>query len=296
MTDRDKSSERARPRQPADQVTVLKTPRQRMRKTFRILREVIDSATDAALALRYSRSDARTVELEVAVFGRGLNALKTVRLLCENAHWEFASTAVRQLFELVLNMEQVDGAVDRRAALDRFERFGLLQLLRAEIGRLEYDQKTGRPVDAEKLAAGQALLAESIFDDFRQSTKSRATKWATSWSGKHTRQMSEDSPMALRVDQYMHLFSSWSEQTHATPSVILQSYMYGGAVADVVARDEVHIAETVASAVTHFLELWALLPALPHPAPEEVLSWSEGLLAEAKKYGAQSIGGQPPRA
>lgn len=234
----------------SDQVTVLKTPRQRMRKTFRILREVIDSATSAALALRYDRADASVVQLEVAVFGRGLNALKAVRVLCENAHWEFATPAVRQLFELALSMEQVDGP-NRRQALAAYQSFGLLQLLRAEVGHLEYDQKTGRAFDAERLASGRALLDSSIFDEFRTQQKGGGTGWVRSWARKSTREMADASPHTIRVDQYRHLFSSWSEQTHGTPSAILQSFMFGGAVADVVARDEVRIAETVGSAVTH---------------------------------------------
>lgn len=282
--------QRAEPRTSSEgleQVTTLPTPRQRMRKTFRILREVIDAATAAALALRYSKADAASVQLEVAVFGRGLNALKAVRLLCENSHWEFASTAVRQLFELVLNMEQVDIAADRQKALGLYERYGLLQMLREEVLNLEYDEKTGRPVDAERLDQGRALLDTPMFEEFKKPNKDGPAAWQPSWSGKNTWQMAQASPMPMRVDQYRHVFSSWSEQTHGTPSVVLKSFLYGGDVAEVVARDEVHIAETVASAVTHFLELWALLPTVPAPTADEVRRWSEALLAEAKTYGAR---------
>ena len=63
---------------------------------------------------------------DAGMLSRGSNALKSVRLLCEQAHWEFAAGVVRQLFELVLNMEYLGTLPDRDAAIFRYAKYGLL--------------------------------------------------------------------------------------------------------------------------------------------------------------------------
>jgi hypothetical protein len=55
--------------------------------------------------------------------------------------------------------------------------------------------------------------------------------------------------------------------------------------ADIVAADDVRIAETVASAVTMFLELWDHLPTIPGPDPDQAKNWYAALLRNARKYG-----------
>lgn len=55
---------------------------------------------------------------------RGVNAVKSTRLLLEHAHWESAAGPVRQLFELLINLEHIAADPDRDAAVFRYAKFG----------------------------------------------------------------------------------------------------------------------------------------------------------------------------
>ncbi|HEY3336198.1 MAG TPA: DUF5677 domain-containing protein, partial [Candidatus Limnocylindrales bacterium] len=210
--------------------------------------------------------------------------------------WEFAVSAVRQVFELLVNAEHIAAQPDRAAATLRYTKFGLMQMARRELANIEYDEKTGRPVDDERKAFVRELL-ESGFDEFRTKKKNGEVWWSESWADKTLKQMVDQSSRENRRDQYRLLFSAWSDQTHASPSVLLHTIFPGlETTEDVIARDEVRIAETVSSAVTHFIDLWLALPAMPPPDPEAMQGWFERLLADAKKYGAPSpIETPPPR-
>lgn len=282
------------PAPPIDgQIQHLELPGRRLRRSFRLLAEVTDAATTAALLARFSSDQAAAVQFEISMLGRGLNALKVVRLLCQKGHWEFAVSAVRQLFELVLNLEQIDAASDRQAAIARYETFALLQKLRREVETLEYDKKSGRPVDEERLVTGVRLLDDDVFAEFRERRRNGRTVWAVSWSGKNAWEMAQASPAPLRRDQYHLLFVAWSEQVHAAPAAVLHHmFRSRDTVEEVIALDDVRIAETIASALTHFLELWSLVATIPGPDPRTAERWYRRILSEAARVGSP---GQAPR-
>lgn len=266
----------------------LPLPKHRLRNTLGLLIEVADDATQAALGSGQGQHRGPASRFDLAVLGRGVNALKAVHVLCEQGHWEFAVSPVRQLFELLVNLEHIDTQDDRAAALERYELFGMLQHLRQTVGELEYEQSTGRPVDEERLAEGRRLLDAPLFERFRVPKKKGEWHWATSWSGKTVWELAKASSSPIRRDQYRLLFSVWSEQTHASPSAVMQGLLAGDVVPEVVlASDDVRIAETVASAIAMFLEVWHRLPTIPPLDPVKGTKWFERMLEDAMKYGGK---------
>lgn len=226
------------------------------------------------------------VMFDASVLLRASNALKAVRLLCEEAHWEFSASILRQLFELVINMEYLAAQADREAAIFRYGKFGLLQEVRHQYLTLLYDRKTGREIDAERLAILEQMLEQS-FTEFRSVDAKGKVHWSPSWSGHSARYLAEQSKQRLRVDQYDLLFSPWSEQAHAAPTTLMENMFPRGLSAEeVVAADDVEILQTVMMAITLFLELWTLLSYVPQAEAEQRLEWTSVVIEEARKHGA----------
>jgi hypothetical protein len=174
----------------------------------------------------------------------------------------------------------------------RYQKFGLLQMARQLEASLEYDRKSGRKVDEEQLAQVRSML-DRAFDEFRDYRNSGSWRWAQSWSGKSVRELADESAEPIRRDQYRLLFSAWSDQTHASPGVLLGTMVSGDSEAEeMIAADDVRIAETLASAVTMFLDLWARLPTIPRPEPAHVTRWYGHFLDEATRYGGVVTAGK----
>jgi hypothetical protein len=273
----------ARRRQPDPRVERVAGPKTRLRSLFALLHDVITTADRTLLGTE--NLDKPVVRIDLAVLQRGINALKAVRLLAENGHWEFAASATRQLFELVVNMEYLGMLPDRDQEAFRYAKFGLLQTVQAAHREALYDKKMGRAVDEQRLARIESMLKRS-FPEFRPSGGAR---WQQSWSGENTWQLAELSENPLRVDQYNQLFKIWSEETHATPGALIESFTAQAGEnwpADVVARDEVRMVEMVTIAISLFLEVWVLLPHVPTLEVAKFKAWTDGLIVEASKHGA----------
>lgn len=278
---------RLRPR-PAKQRDIhrLKSPRQRLKGSLALPLEVARVSEDAVVGMTMPsvKSDLVLVQFDLAMLARGINALKAVQLLCGEGHWEFAASVVRQLFELVINLEFLAEQPRREEAVRRYMRFGLLQTVVQRQAMFEYDRKTGRAVNAGDAATVEAML-EREFSEFRDGKT--PGRWKPNWSGQTARQLADRSGHKLRKDQYKILFTVWSEQTHATPGALLNSIFPGAFDPDqIVANDDTKIAETIGVAVTLFLDLHGLLPRIPRLPMDKQRGWIEKLLREAQKYGA----------
>jgi len=119
-------------------------PKTRLKALFELLVEVPMTTERAVftMPLPEDESERQLVTFDAAMLVRGTNALKAVRLLCEQAHWEFAAGILRQLFEQVINMEHLADQPDRDAAIFRYAKFGLYQKVLHQHLNLLYDQKT----------------------------------------------------------------------------------------------------------------------------------------------------------
>jgi hypothetical protein len=77
------------------ETVILPSPKRRHRRMLRLLADLVDAATQAALTVPYSKEHSRQTFFDISFLERGINALKVVRLLCGNGQWEFATAAVR---------------------------------------------------------------------------------------------------------------------------------------------------------------------------------------------------------
>lgn len=262
-------------------------PRKKLKPLFDLVIDVCGTAEHALFTMKGPDSTRRQfVQFDGTFLIRGSNALKAIRLLCEEAHWEFAASAVRQLFELVLNAEHIARDPDREAAMLRYAKFGLLQMVREQQATLIYERETGRPIDLERLGLLDSMLERS-FPEFRHVGSTGHVTWDKSWSGIDARRLAQMSSRRIRPHQYTLLFSSWSEQAHAAPGALIDDLMRSQIDVDqILATDEVRIAETIGTAVSLFLELWALLPNVPPADAQQQQAWLASLIKSAERYGA----------
>jgi hypothetical protein len=148
-------------------------PKTRLKSLFALLHDVITSADRALLGTE--NADQPLVRFDVAMLQRGINTLKAVRLLTEHGHWEFAASATRQLYELVVNMEYLATEADREEATLLYAKFGLLQAVQAQHREVIYNQSTGRPIDEQRLAVLESML-EHTFPEFRDERRDGSVK------------------------------------------------------------------------------------------------------------------------
>lgn len=282
-----KRRKRRAPREPGDpRISRVKGPKSRLQPLFKLLREVTDTADLRCLDTEDPQDD--VVRLQITVFLRGINALKSIGILNEAAHWEYATPAVRQLFELAVNHEYLERQPDPSASAFRYAKFGLLQVVRGQLATFEYERKTGRAVDEDRVVTLQQLLA-SGFDEFRRVDKRGRTRWLTTWSGKSTRELAALSSHPLRVSQYELMFRAWSEQAHASPRALLDALPRPGGekwLEDAVVEDDLRVHETIAMSIVLFIELWSLLPRLPQLDIEQSRRWRAAIVAQAPAMGA----------
>jgi hypothetical protein len=183
-------------------------------------------------------------------------------------------------------LEYINRQADRSAAFQRHTKFGLLQVALQESRTNDYLRRTGRPVDEERDQTIEALLIRR-FPEFRHTSRNGVVRWARTWTGQTTRDLARASSNPLRESQYAILFSAWSEQAHASPGALLQGFAPSGApLEQVIATDDVRIAETVSSALTWFVELWLSFRSVPPPDHSAVVGWFDTFLRWAKRYGA----------
>ncbi|MFJ9692667.1 DUF5677 domain-containing protein [Kitasatospora sp. NPDC101183] len=259
-------------------VTRVASPKTRLRPAFKILEDVAAAGDRAAMAT--PGADDPVVRFDAEILIRGVNGLKSVRLLLEHGHWENAVAVTRQLFELLVNMEYLGTLGDRRQATLKYCRFGVLQLIDSKLREARYNEKTGRPFDAEWVSKLELLRGNS-FSDFQGKPKAdgKVHFWQT-WTGKKTKALAELSSSAMRAQQYDHLYSEWSEQTHATPSSLLDNIFRGADtdwVEEAIATDDRKTVETIMMTVVLFMELWGELPNVPELDPAVGLGWTNGL-------------------
>ena len=256
-------------------------PRSRMKPMLDLLDEVTRAGDrDAGLFGPISPGEE---QFDFAIMNRGINILKAVSLLAENGHWEMAAAPNRQLFELLLNLEEINRQPDRGAALEKYRLFGEFQFLRARREELRYNEETGRTVDADDKGKLDAIFASDVFDVFKGKPRADGTRpWVTHWNRTNAREMAEASDQPIRASQYFMLFSRWSEEAHSTPGALfgaMNRTVESGWIERVIANDDVRTAEIVSMAIPLFIELRQRLPKAPALSPEESAAWIERLHA-----------------
>lgn len=265
----------------AEQVE-LPGPKDRLGALFDLLEEI--ALAGEAVLVGTPNAIEPPVRFDLSVLMRAINTLKGVRILLESSHWELASAGARQLFELLVNIEYIGSKPDREKATLRYAKFGLLQIALHELKSIEYDEKTGRTIDKVRKANVEKLLDQG----FREFSKPKG-RWATSWSGKNTWQLSKLSKHSLRQDQYRLLFGPWSEQTHGSPGAVIPNLFerlgedgFEGAIR----KEDRESVELASLAVSLTIEIWQQLPYAAPLDPATAADWLAQLRAIAESVGA----------
>ena len=254
---------------------------------MRLLGDVANAADHAIAAGPASiETDRRSFLFDAGILSRGANALKSVRVLCELAHWENAAGIARQLFELAINMEYINSCADRTEQCVRYTKFGLMQMLEHESLTLTYNKEAGRQIDEARLHELHRFL-DSEFREFRKVTSTGKIVTDMYWCGLNPRKLSERSKSKLRPNQYLILFSNWSEQAHGAPGALIQGILPRKFdPAKMIRDDTIRVAETSSMALSLFLELWTLLPNVQAPGSDELLRWTDDMIRFARHYGS----------
>lgn len=246
---------------------------------FRVLDEVVQETRTSLLGVGESQSD--SARFDRAVLGRGLNILEAAQILLPVAHWEAASGLARQLFELLVNMEEIGRQADPSEARLRYSRYGLLQHLLEHARRTEYNRATGRPVDGDRVGRLDEVRANPDFGEFRQGNDG----WRRSWSGASVRTLAIRSASSIRAQQYEQLFRRWSEEVHAAPSTIVREMFRSQSSETWIEEDKRKVGEVLSMIVVLYLELEGVLAEAPHLSWERKLAWTEALRTEAMAHG-----------
>jgi hypothetical protein len=205
---------------------------------------------------------------------RAVNALKATQILLDAGHWEIACGAVRQIFELLVNVEYLINQDDRELARLRFTNYGILQRALARKKDLEYEKTTGRTADQSKLDLITELLETPEMQAFWTPVRGKGRAgWLKSWSGLSVWDLANKSDQPIRKHQYQQLFSRWSEEAHGAPGAVIMPTFRGVGdewVQEMVISDERESTGLVIIAVSLFAELWFRLPDAPR-APTEIM-------------------------
>jgi hypothetical protein len=152
---------------------------ERLAKEYGYLESLVD-ATYAAW-LQFGVPTSALQHLQLKFFDRAFNLVKGIMILMEQSHWELAAPLVRQIFEMILNLEEMKRRNDPNEAAGRFSRFAALQEMRHRLANLQHDIAMGRDGEAiqERFDSGQKL-AVATFPEFRRQYR-RGARWAESW-------------------------------------------------------------------------------------------------------------------
>jgi fermentation-respiration switch protein FrsA (DUF1100 family) len=91
--------------------------------------------------------------------------------------------------------------------------------------------------------------------------------------------------VAVHDAQYDLLFTAWSEEAHGTPGAVLAGLLGPrNDPEDIVATEYGQTAQAVTMAIRLFVELWTLLPHVPHPDAGQFAEWRTAAKREARPY------------
>ncbi|POH60156.1 DUF5677 domain-containing protein [Arthrobacter glacialis] len=220
-------------------------------------------------------------KFDLAVFERAVSTGDAVRLLLSNDHWETASAAVRQLFELCVHMEHIETYPNRAAAVARFSEYGDLQQLLGAQRELQHSHYKGQSASIQDATTIEMALAHPHKSQFLRTSKDgKRTHWAQSWCDKNLKELCVVSERKLRMMNYEILYSAWSEQVHGTPGSLYERIRFHLSPQPLdyyqaLETDRVNGIGTMA--VTMLLELWERLPGSPPGYEAERHLWATRL-------------------
>lgn len=265
--------------QPRGEFTRVPGVPERIADEFAHLEICVDS-TYEAWPDQFSVPQSRMDHLKLRFFDRAFNVVKGIKILIENSHWELAAPLTRQLFEMVLNLEELDQSDDPDKAVTRYGKFAALQELRHEFANLQHDIGMGRDVEQKqaRLDEGQAL-ARKAFPEFWIQTR-RGGRWSNSWCGASVKELAQRSEHPLRISQYEVVFRFLSAYGHGAPLAIagpLDEQIHADDFDRRVTSDDRNTIEIIALTLGFYMEIWALCQPTTPELPGAVVNSSAEL-------------------
>lgn len=166
--------------------------------------------------------------VRVAAVIRAFNLLKSIRQLLAGNHWENAAILMRSLFELVLNIEEIerDPATAEQQA-QSFIRFEAVQQTRRLLAESEYELATGRRTEHDPRLSQLVESLRLLAPQWVRRRDDGTIKWSSSWSGKSVRALCEASGSRVRMGQYDIIYAYGSDMAHSSPRSVLSSFPRG---------------------------------------------------------------------
>lgn len=257
---------------------VRKRPRDRdsLRGYFVALDAVIEDLNSVLSRDQGAVTEQFAVRLAIAAKSQTL--LQGARLLLEESHWELASSAARQLFELLVTIEYLLQRPDTDAAWDSYRRFGIASEIRGTKRKLEYAIANGYP-DDDDLTAFDAALSNPSFDEFKDKSGELRREWAE-------RTVRDRANLtAHRRQQYDYYYRSWSEEAHASSPEIVRAYVpraAGGALDAILGSGERDTRQLIVMLVALTGDLLLAIGILGIEGPQQVGIWRQALEAARK--------------
>ncbi len=158
---------------------------------------------------------------------RAYNLYRSINSLLETDHWEDAGILARSMFELVINLEEIQqepGKEEEKAR--KYLRFNYLQQYLQTDATQQYNQKTSRGSASDSARHSHLQsIARSIFSEFVD--PKRKSEWQKSWCGKSVHSLAKDSKDAMRYHHYKILYSFFSELSHSGPLPVMLNLIMG---------------------------------------------------------------------
>lgn len=262
-------------------------PRQHLRRYFVVLDSAIKAGAAALTEAQGVVSQGQTARL--VFLDRAVTILQAGRLLLEEAHWEAASGVARQLFELLVNVEQLAAQPDAESAWSTYRSFGLMAVARRRKRALEYAVLQGfQDIDGLGLEL-DTYLQMSEFDQFRD----KNGKLLDNWARLNVASLAAASPDDMRKAQYEYYYRSWSEHAHVSPSSLVPATIpqpAEGAVERILESAYRETRQLIVMLISMFSDLVQVLGQPPLVTDAEMDSWRDGLAAatEERRQGGHS--------
>ena len=170
--------------------------------------------------------DATSVVL-FAIAVRSFNLYRSINNLLKTDHWEDAGILSRSMYELVLNLEEVqreEGKEESKAK--KYMRFHMLQEFLHMKLMSDYHYKTGRASNEEQ--SGIIKLerdAKKLFAEFK--SKRGHLEWQNSWCGKSVYKLAKESTNNMRMSHYEISYSYFSSLSHSGPTPVMAQMIMG---------------------------------------------------------------------
>ena len=208
-------------------ITSLKSAKDRYPEWFEITDFVINTLHEW---IHNTSIPAPTSALQVVLHAsniRAFNLYRSINNLLATDHWEDAAILARSMFELVLNLEEIQNEVGKEEEKARkYLRFHILQEFLHTKTLMEYNYQTGRYGEQEfsKLKRLEKS-AKVIFKEFR--AKKSISGWKKSWCGSSVRQLAKNSTNPMRLPHYKIIYSFFSEFSHSGPLPVMSQILIG---------------------------------------------------------------------